>query len=221
VHSLFALQSKYKIALVLFVMIVTLLCGILLERHFFQRVDSTSTALYEDRLLPSAFVYHLTDFIHQRHRTAETIHLVQRAVPTEQQLAELAQYRHQTDSILVAFQHTFLVQDESASLDRLGHELAAYATVERQLLSAPASAESFARLESHLDAIRAELLQLSAIQTTVGKELVADTESVVARAHFLSNFEVGIVIVCCLIAQVLVLSSKVVRSPIVQRPNLN
>lgn len=220
-HSLFSLQSKYKIALVLFVMIVTLLCGILLERHFFQRVDSTSTALYEDRLLPSVFVYQLTDFIHQRHRAAETIHLIQRAEPTDRQRSELAQYRHQMDSILTAFQHTYLVQDESTSLDRLDRQMAAYAEVERQLLADPASAEYFARLEGHLDAIRTELLQLSSIQTIVGKELVADTESVVARAHFLSNFEVIVVIVCCLIAQVLVLSSKVVRSPIVQRPNLN
>jgi hypothetical protein len=125
------------------------------------------------------------------------------------------------DAIVAAFQHTFLVQDESALLGRLTEQLATYAAVERQLLRTPASAESFVRLESHLNAIRAELLELSAIQTTVGKALVADTESVVARAYFLSNFEVVIVILCCLIAQVLVLSSKVVRSPIAQRPNLN
>lgn len=217
-NAFFSLQHKYKIALLLLVMIVTLLSGILIERNFFQRVDTTSTALYEDRLLPAVFVYKLTDYIHQRYRLAEKIHLTQPAAPTPEQVARLARYREEMDTLLVAFQHTYLVQDESASLQRLVAELDSYAAAEQRLLATPAH---FDRLEQQLDAIRGELFQLSRIQTTEGKELLSDTEHVVARAYILGNFQIAILIVCCLIAQVLVLSSKVVRSPIAQQASLN
>ena len=217
-NAFFSLQHKYKIALLLLVMIVTLLSGILIERNFFQRVDTSSTALYEDRLLPAVFVYKLTDHIHQRYRLAEKIHLTQPAPPTPEQVALLARYREGMDTLLEAFQHTYLVQDESASLQRLVTELDTYAAAEQQLLATPAN---FDRLEQQLDAIRGELFQLSQIQTAEGKELMSDTEHVVARAYALGNFQIAILIICCLIAQVLVLSSKVVRSPIAQQASSN
>jgi hypothetical protein len=196
--------------------------GVLLERHYFKQVDSASTALYEDRLMPATFVYQLSDYIHQRHRTAEKIHLIQRAAPTGRQAAALAKYRRQMDSIVLAFEKTYLVQDESASLARLNRGLTAYDATERRLLAAPASAEYFNRLEGHLDAIRSELLQLSSIQTSVGRDLLTDSERAVASANAIGKFEIGILIACCLVVQILVLSTKVVRSPIVQQnPNLN
>jgi hypothetical protein len=202
-------------------MIGTLLSGILLERYFFQRVDSTSTALYEDRLLPAVFVYELTDHIHQRYRLAEKVHLTQQSIPTTDQIEQLTYYRQQMDALVVAFQHTYLIQDESTSLQHLTAELDRYGTVEKQLLYPPADPHRFDRLEQQLDAIRAELLHLSNIQTTVGKELLSDTESIIANAYALGQLQITVLIFCCLIALILVLSSKVVRSPIVQQGSLN
>ncbi|TNE56473.1 MAG: hypothetical protein EP344_12370 [Bacteroidetes bacterium] len=219
--NVLSVQPGYKIALVLLVMIAMLLSGILLERHFFRQVDTASTALYEDRLMPATFVYQLADYIHQRHRLAEAVYLKQQPVPTALQADQMEAYRLKMDSVVVAFRHTYLVQDESASLKRLVAGLGAYAKAERQMLADPVRPENLDRLEQHLDAIRAELLQLSSIQTTVGKELLIDTENVVANAYALNQLQIVLLIVCCFVAQLLILSIKAVRSPIRQQPNLN
>jgi hypothetical protein len=217
----FPIPAKLKAALVLLLMITMLLGGILIERTFFRKINSASTALFEDRLMPSTFVFHLTDLIHQRHRVVETILLtpsLKQASPTADPINT---YRHKMDSIVVAFQGTFLVEDEITSLDRLKTELQLYRDVEQQLLTTPATDKNMADLELHLDAIRSELFQLSNIQTTVGKQLMTDTGHVVASAYALNKFQISILIICCLIAQIFILRSKIVRSPIVQHPNLN
>jgi hypothetical protein len=219
--SKLSLPAKYKAALVLLLMIMMLLGGILLERHFFREIDSASTALFEDRLMPSTFVYHLTDFIHQRHRVVEKTILIPSSQPSSSTIAEINAYRQQMDSIMVAFQSTFLVQDEVTSLERLKIALKKYGDVEQQLLATPATTKSVQDLELHLDAIRTELFMLSNIQTTVGQELLTDSGHVVASAYALNKFQISILIVCCLIAQVFILRSKIVRSPIPQQPNLN
>ncbi|WP_367391405.1 MCP four helix bundle domain-containing protein [Lewinella sp. LCG006] len=219
--SKFFLPAKYKAAIVLLLMITMLLGGILLERHFFQKINSASTALFEDRLMPSTFVYHLTDFIHQRHRVVEKTILIPSSKPTAPTIDEISTYRQQMDSIMVAFQSTFLVKEEMMSLERLKTALKTYENVEQQLLSTPATDKNIKDLEFHLDAIRTELFMLSNIQTTVGKELLTDSDHVVATAYALNKFQISILIICCLIAQVFILRSKIVRSPIPQQPNLN
>lgn len=217
----FPIHTKYKAAFVLLLMITMLFGGILLERHFFQRINTASTALFEDRLMPSTFVFHLTDFIHQRHRVVEKAILTQSLEQRSPSIEQINTYRQQMDSIVVAFQSTFLVQDEQTSLERLTRALKFYETAEQQLLATPTTDKNIANLELHLDAIRTELLNLSNIQMTVGKELLTDSGHVVASAYALNKFQISILIICCLIAQVFILSSKIVRSPIAQKPNLN
>lgn len=221
IKSALSIQPKQKVAFVLLLMIITLLSGILIERHYFQQVDTTSTALYEDRLMPSTFVYQLTDRIHQRYREAENIVLVGQTIPEPDQKQSLRKYQQQMDSIVVAFEQTYLVKDESASLLRLKAAMANYTEVEKEFLFQRASLSNIQLLDQHLDAIRGELLQLSRIQTTVGKELLTNTESMVAQAYALNNLEISILVICCLIAQVLILSSKSIHSPIAQKPHLN
>lgn len=219
--SKYSLPAKYKAAFVLLLMITMLLGGILLERHFFQRIDSASNALFEDRLLPSTFVFHLTDFIHQRHRVVEKTILIPSLAPTAPAVDEINTYRQKMDSIMVAFQHTFLVKEEASSLERLKISLKKYGDVEQQLLATPPTTKSVADLELHLDAIRTELFMLSNIQTSVGQEILTDSGHVVASAYALNKFQISILIICCLIAQVFILRSKIVRSPIAQQPDLN
>lgn len=221
IKSAFSIQPKQKTALVLLLMITLLLCGILIERHFLRQVGTTSTALYEDRLMPSTFVYQLTDRIHQRYRKAENILLSGQIRPTAGQQRELQQYQQQMDSIVVAFEQTYLVKDESASLERLKTAMDNYNRLESQFLHQPITQVNLQHLDQHLDDIREELWQLSSIQTLVGRELLINTESTVARAYALNNLEVSILLICCLVAQVLTLNSKSIHSPIVQKPHLN
>lgn len=219
--SAFAIQPKLRMALILLLMITLLLSGILIERHYLQKVDHTSTTLYEDRLMPATFVYQLTDRIHQRYREAENMILRSQSTPTTQQALAIQQYQQQMDDIMVAFEQTYLVTDESASLKRLQSAMTDYDVVEKQFLQQPNNSDNIQLLDQHLDAIRNELLQLSSIQTVVGKELLSRSESTVAQAYALNNLEIGLLVLGCLIAQLLILGSKSVRSPIAQQAHLN
>lgn len=219
--SAFAIQPKLRMALVLLLMITLLLSGILIERHYLQKVDHTSTTLYEDRLMPATFVYQLTDRIHQRYREAENMILRAQSTPTTRQAIALQQYQQQMEAIMVAFEQTYLVTDESASLKRLQSAMAEYSKAESQFLQNPTAPNNIQLLDRHLDAIRDELLQLSSIQTVVGKELLSRSESTVAQAYALNNLEISLLVLGCLVAQLLILSSKSLRSPIAQKAHLN
>lgn len=217
--AIFSIGPKLKIALSLLMLIVILMCGVLLERSFFSRVNEASTSIYNDRLVPSTAVYHLSDHITQRQFIVEEFVL---SYPEASPVAghKLFVHQQQTDSIITAFEKTYLVKKESKSLEALKKYLADYRKVETELLTTgdPEKLEATHYLYSD---IRSELMKLSQIQTRVGQELLDETHSITSNANRLSQLQVVALIIACLVIQAFILASKVINSPLKQRHHLN
>lgn len=217
--ALFSIRPKYKIALSLLTLIVILLCGVLVERSFFSRVKEASNSIYNDRLMPSTAVYHIADHITQRRFTIEA-YVLQYPKAMEETRLELALHRQQTDSIVAAFEETYLVQKESESLEIMKKYLEDYKNIEQQLLVTGNPLDLKANLRAYNN-IREELKQLSQIQTNVGQDLLDETESIASNAVMLSQLQIVALILTCLIAHAFILASRAISSPLKQRHNLN
>lgn len=217
--NLLAIQGKYKVALALLTMIVLLLCGVLLERNFLGELNKASASIYNDRLIPSTAVYHISDHITQRR------FLVQECLEDPHRLSknereELTLHRLKEDSIVKAFEQTFLVADESERLNRLKIHLRDFYLVEESLLDST-SQYTLADLNSVFFNIRHELRELSKIQTRVGQKLLDKSESLSSKAGMVSQFQVVILVIICLVAQGFILASKAIIPAFKQKHNLN
>ncbi len=217
--ALFAIRPKYKLAMILLTLIVILLCGVLAERSFFSQVNAASASIYKDRLVPSSAVYHLSDHISQRRFMLEDhVRTSQGGVRELQQ--KLARHQGQMDSIIVAFEETYLVKNESKSLALLKTHLEDYDRAEAILLAGSTPADLSAAREIYQQ-IRRELMKLSNIQTRVGQDLFEETQDISSNAGMISQIQVVALIVSCLLIQAIILASKAISSPLKQRHNLN
>lgn len=217
--TIFSVRPKYEMALSLLVLVIILLCGVLLERSFFSRVNEASTSIYNDRLVPSAAVYHLSDHITQRFFIADE-YLKNYPLKSHEVTRQLSFHEQQMDSIILEFKETYLINSESKSLEVLKDHLDHYKAVEKELLTTgnPSKLQVTHQLYRN---IREELLKLSQIQTRVGKELLEETQTITSNAGMISYIQVVALIITCLVIQAFILASKAINSPIKQRHRLN
>ena len=212
--SIYPIKSKTKIAITLLSMIILLLCGVLVERYFFSKINEGSASIYNDRLIPSTAIYHLSDHISERRFL-----LLNDTIRAEETKSELAWHRYKEDSIITAFEQTYLVADESKALNQLKSNLDDYNKMEAELLSEK-SIKDFALLEQQYSGIREELLALSNIQTRVGLTLQKENDRLNSNADVISQLLVIVLILTCLIAQAFVLASKSIIPSLQQKHNL-
>ncbi len=217
--NLYSISSKSKVAITLLSMIILLLCGVLVERYFFSKMNEGSASMYNDRLIPSTAIFHLSDHIAQRR-----LLMLSKARYEDQQVEEiqrtLSWHQHKEDSIITAFEQTYLVEDESVSLEQLKAELNAYNQLEANLITSPTDSE-LAKLDIQYSNIRKELMELSNIQTRVGQKLQTENERLTSNADVITQLLVVVLIITCLIAQAFVLASKSIIPAISQKHNLN
>tara|TARA_R110000850_G_scaffold59701_2_gene137730 strand:+ start:410 stop:1069 length:660 start_codon:yes stop_codon:yes gene_type:complete len=217
--NLYSISSKSKVAITLLSMIILLLCGVLVERYFFSKMNEGSASMYNDRLIPSTAIFHLSDHIAQRR-----LLMLSKARYEDQQVEEiqktLSWHQHKEDSIITAFEQTYLVEDESVSLEQLKAELNAYNQLEANLITSPTDSE-LAKLDIQYSNIREELMELSNIQTRVGQKLQTENERLTSNADVITQLLVVVLIITCLIAQAFVLASKSIIPAISQKHNLN
>lgn len=216
---LLAIRPKYKVAWSLLMLIIILLCGVLAERSFFSRVNEASTSIYNDRLVPSTAVYHLSDHITQRRFLAEA-YVQKTSVTSADVQQQLSFHQQQMDSIITAFEETYLVKNESKSLKMLKAHLQHYSELEKDLLVA-GGMQKFKAVHTTYDKIREELMELSEIQTRVGQKLLDETHSITSNAGVVSQLQVAVLIIICFVLQAFILATKAISPPIQQRHNLN
>ena len=217
--AFFDIRPKYKIALSLLTLVILLLCGVLVERNFFSRVNEASTSIYKDRLIPSTAVYHLSDHITQRRFMLEGFLEDSKNSRNEVRDA-LTDHQQEMDSIVRAFEETYLVENESKSLTRLKEKLVAYTQIENSILSEKGS-KGLQRLHGKYADIRTELMELSQIQTRVGQKLFNKTQNLTSNAGMVSQLQIVALIVICLITQGFILASRAISSNVKQSYNLN
>lgn len=220
-----SVRQKLKLALLLAVLTLALLLSNIFERRNASHIDHCFESMYADRLLPSAYIFYLTNHFYQRRLLLEG-HLARTNAESSQVCGvQLGVHARAMDSLIADFEKTYLVGNEEKILIDFKRELASYNQFERNLLNGGAG---FAhpdatgdRLVHLFDLTLKELTALCHIQLSVGKHLLDDSHSKAASSRLLTTLEIALLVAVALLVQVLVLTSRkiVVEKP--SLPNLN
>ncbi len=222
---IFSIQAKLKAAFLL-----ALICGLVLVNIYWERSNITSMndsfcSIYDDRLLPATYIFHLTDHLYQKRLILEYQLLRQDAQDVTKALQRLEVHNKAMDTLISDFERTYLVESEGEMLGHFKKELQDYNLLEKQLLEAlpdhPEESVEQASLINLFEDTLKELTLLSQIQIDVGRAMRDDSLRLLANTRVLTMLETALIVVIALIIQALVFASRSVAAPKIQRHNLN
>ncbi|HMO39309.1 MAG TPA: MCP four helix bundle domain-containing protein [Saprospiraceae bacterium] len=221
----FSIRPKIKVAFLLALICVAVLLQIAWERYHITNIDKSFSSIYEDRLLPASYIFHLTDHLYKKRLMLEKYFIGAPSVQPAEDICQLEAHNAAIEKLLCDFDATYLIEIEGKVLHDFKQKLLAYNTMEMQLLQARAEgllpdADEAAFLKLFAVTID-ELTQLSQIQTDVGKKMKEDTQGLTASTSLLANMEAALVIVIGLVIQALVFASRTVAPKIPRRHDLN
>ncbi len=216
-----AIKPKIKIALILLILIIIVLSGTLFERRFVSSINESNSSIYNDRLVPANEMFRLADQMLERHLLVEDFLASKGKISVVETQTLLNQNKQTIDTLLTAFETTYLVKAETESLGQLKMHLKNYTVVESSVVLSGPETEELHLLRTEFLRVHQELKTLSAIQLRIGQDLFSDSEKTMVDAHALSDFQIIIIILLCILAQIFILSSKSIASPIEQNHHLN
>lgn len=220
----YGIQQKIKTAFLLAAICLMVLVGIFWERSNVASMEDSTTSIYDDRLLPATYVFHLTDHLYQKRLILESYFEGREQDPVAG-LRRLAHHDAAIDTLIEDFEATYLVENEDKALRDLKRELEEYSRLERSLLQGetygndrPAGREA---LETLFAVTRGELIQLSRIQIDIGKQLKEQSRVKAASVSTITKVETVLIILISLIIQALVFASKTATGRMPQQHELN
>lgn len=220
----YSIQQKIKTAFLLAAICLMVLVGIFWERSNVASLEDSTTSIYDDRLLPATYVFHLTDHLYQKRLILES-YFEERAPDPAAGLHRLAHHDAAIDTLIEDFEATYLVAHEDQALRHLKRELEAYSRLERSLLRGEAYVNDRSAGRQALEALfavtRGELIQLSRIQIDVGRQLKEQSRVKAASVSTITKVETALIILISLIIQALVFASRTATGKLPQRHELN
>ena len=214
----FAIQQKQKVALLLGCILLVIILSTIVERINMSDINESFTSIYKDRLIPATEIFYLTENLYKKRLLMEKF----LTSADENQTGELRQHinihNQNIDSLIVEYEKTYLVDSESKCLATFKTTVSDYADLEQSVMELSKNGSKATGLETFESQGAAlfqktiqNLHQLTQIQSKVGKELIADSQSAMASTNILFNLQIALALVICIIIQVLLLTSKVIK----------
>lgn len=205
---MYAIRYKAGAALLLTIIVLVILAGSFWERSLFTTINNSFLSIYKDRLIPAAEMFHVNDLMYHKRLLLEN-HLSKTVDNQSNLQAQLAVHNARIDSILAAFETTYLVDEESSALEHLKNRIDEYNRLEQQYLTeAFSDAEYEQKIIPVFEAVNHDIIQLSNIQTQVGQQLLRGSETAFGSASLVNYLQMGMVVIIALLIQALLLTSK-------------
>ena len=192
--------SRLQSTLLVIGLLGLVLTSIFLSRRSVHEVQQASVAIYQDRLVPSGILVNLTSAIYQKRLVLDTYVLTRGKSDTRMISSELERLNRRIDSLLTDFERTKLTVREGDRLQLLRERLSIYNSLETQLTTNQpnqpgtqrtrligTSSASFGQVTQMLD-------ELSALQLTVGKELLSESRGQANYIYVLTALQIGLVL---------------------------
>lgn len=217
----FNIPQKFKTSILLMVIVITVLSTSFWGNTMVLKINESFSSIYKDRLLPANELFHMSDLFYQKRLLMQEY--VKNPHTINNTHTTLAEKNKQIDSILHDYEQTYLVSEESKSLIDLKGKIGELSIAENRLLQDQENLSQ--QLEQEIiplfDEIRLELITLSKIQTTVGKELLNGSESFKANASFIHYCQLAMLLIIMIIIQGIIFSAKSIIPKKPQNFNLN
>lgn len=211
----FVIQQKFKAALLLSGILLFLVFLILVSGSNIRGIDKSFSSIYEDRLIPAIDIIYLTEDLYSKRIIIEKFLYSSDNESVTSVKDQLAKHNARIDSLISAFELTYLVDKESESLADFKKQIGEYKEIEKRVLNhAQEVGKDFYQnqgLPVFLGA-KESLIQLTHIQSEIGRQLFREAHAEVGQFTVISALLVIIALVLGSIVIGLIRSSQIVNT---------
>lgn len=211
-----AIQRKIRLAIALAVMMLFIIIFSLIESYNVSRITKSFNSMYEDRLIPAADLYSISEQIHNKRDDLFNYLFTDNG--DQKDIGKLIGHTNKKlDTLIKKFENTLLVKDENSHLQRLKENLKNLQRDELILINAAEQNKEVAKklylnTTIHLhEELNKNLLKLIDVQTLVGKELLAESVRRQSSSVFISQLQMVITIILGIIIMILIMTGKQVN----------
>ncbi|MDP2413906.1 MCP four helix bundle domain-containing protein [Daejeonella sp.] len=209
----FAIQRKIRLAIVLAIMMLFVILFSLMESYNVSAISKSFNSIYEDRLIPAVDLYAISSHIHTKRNKLVTFLFTGKISQKEISIA-LSSSNKQLDSLISKYENTHLVKAETNHLQNLKKNLKTFERDELLLINAASENKELAKtlyLNTTVqlyDEMDKDLIELTKVQSEIGKELLAESVKSQLSSDFISRLQIIIAIILGLIIMILILTDK-------------
>ncbi|ODS80415.1 MAG: hypothetical protein ABS46_14285 [Cytophagaceae bacterium SCN 52-12] len=215
----FVIQQKLKAALLLGGVMLLIVVVSYLSSSNINGIARSFTSIYEDRLMPAIDIIHLTEGLYSKRLLLEK-HLLTNGEQDAEELREkLARHDNKIDSLLQAYEKTYLVEQESKSFLAFKNRVKEYALLEKTIVNfskAGFREEGITLFEGKGGEVFqhtiSRLNELTAIQSLVGEELQEASHSEVSLFKLYATLLILAALIIGGLILHLIYSSKIVNT---------
>jgi hypothetical protein len=216
----FVIRQKLKAALLLSGIMAFIILGSLISRNSMEGIDKSFSSIYQDRLIPATTIIYLTENLYGKRLSLEKFLLSDDLRTSHEISSGLSLHDSHIDSLISAFEKTYLVDQEAKSLAAFKNRVEEYVLLEKMILNLHASGHVDAGKKlfegagaSTFQSTINNLNELTSIQSNIGQELVKESKSDMASFGLISLLQIALAIIIGLIVLVLIQNSKIINKP--------
>lgn len=209
----FAIQRKIRLAIVLAIMMLCVILFSLMESYNVSRISRSFNSIYEDRLIPAVDLYSISVHINNKRNKLFT-YLFTNKMKSDEIRTFLSAANKNLDTLISKYENTYLVRTETNHLQSLKKNLKNFERDEMLLINATLENKDIAKnlyLNVTLplyDELDKDLMELTRVQSDIGKELLAESVKSQASSSFISQLQLIIAIILGIIIMILVITDK-------------
>lgn len=215
----FVIQQKLKAALLLGGVMTLIVVVSYLSSNNINGIARSFTSIYEDRLMPAIDIIHLTEGLYSKRLLLEKHLLTGGEQNTEELREKLARHDNKIDSLLQAYEKTYLVEQESKSFLAFKNRVKEYALLEKTIVNFSKAGfrdEGISLFEGKGGEVFqhtiSRLNELTAIQSLVGEELQEASNSEVSLFKLYATLLILTALIIGGLILHLIYSSKIVNT---------
>lgn len=198
----YGIQQKMTAAAVLATVMALIIINNISERRRFQKLESSISSIYQDRLLVESYIFKLYNNLQNQNDYLQNNMGLDAS-------AQLKALKAERDELVHLYSETYLTPDEELHFEALQKTLNKFDT------------NSGNRNLTNKEAIE-HLNALSNIQTDEGTSLWSKSERLISGSQISSKFEMAIIICLGIIIQALIFSSRSLKpKTVIQKHHLN
>ena len=191
-------RKKAKAVIATFVIILIVLLNNFSNRKDYADLDRTMSSIYQDRLMPSGYLFHINNSLYQKRMLQQSPNFSDAVIQ-----AQLAHHNNAIDSLIRNYDMTYLTLAEIKQWKTFKQQLAVYNDAEKKAISGASSLEENEKNNKNLgesfEKAIAAVISLNEIQTSEGNLLQRHSKSVIGDTLLHSYIEVPLLFIVCII----------------------
>lgn len=187
-HSLLKTPDKTRPLIVLLLIVFFVMINNLDKRKDFADLDRAVASIYQDRLMPSGYIFRLNNHLHEKFSGIQAGNQVNPG--------QLLQHNAAINVIIQQYEKTYLTQSEKQQWLRFKRQLEEYNTAEQKLLALSRDqSRNLLSLQQAYALTQHSLERLSALQLEEGNNLQKRSRSIIGGSMLNTYLDISLLFI--------------------------